>query len=1076
MSVYVRQRTAIRIPTPYPAEGRRMRLVRHLVPALIAGLFWAVPLGAQETTGAVTGKVVDATTQQPLANVEVAIAGTPYRELSRSDGSFTLNGVPAGAYRLRASRIGYGSQIQEITVTPGGTTTAQVTLAPAAAILEPVVVTGYGTQRREAITGSVSTVSAAAANVGVVTNVDQMIQARAAGVEVTRNNGEPGAGTQILIRGGSSISNSNDPLYVIDGVPIYNVPTEPPSYAFTGTPPLPRNPLNLLNPSDIASITILKDASATAIYGSRAANGVILVETKKGAAAGGPSIEYDSYVAAASPAKYLNLVTAGDYRQYVNQQVPIFIADTAACLPKPVDTKGACFTSARGLDPIHLTSLGNANTDWYRAVTRTAVTHNHDLSFSGGSEDTRYRASLNYMKQQGVAISNGLERIQGRLSATHKALDNRMRLGVNVTTSRVNDQYILFENRAGFEGGVFQNAAVFNPTLPIMVNDTTYYEVPGSQSLRNPVALANQVSNLGQTTRTLANGSAELDIVPGLTGQVTVGLDYSAGGRQIYFPIANPLGRTLGNGLARVYSQDNSTKTVQTLLTYRRQVGEAHSLDVVGGYEYSKFTKDVAMGQGKGFVTDLLLYNSLNAASTLQDSSDAQESRLVSFLSRVNYGFKDRFFVTGVLRYDGSSKFAEGHQWALFPGLSASWHLTQEEFLRGGPFSDLRLRVGWGRQGNPGIKPYQSLRTLVGGTSAAYPWGDASQAGVIPNSVGNPNLKWEQTDQYNGALDFGFLNNRLAGSVEYYIKNTSDLILEVPVPQPQPAATRLENVGKLRNRGVELSLDALVVARPGLTWRSGLVFAAERNKILNLGPHTFLTSGIVSGQGQSDTRAERLIPGHPLGTFYGPVFVGVDPTTGYQVFACTAATSGCVNGLTTKRGGPDAADYQVIGDANPDFTIGLHNQVNWGKFDISFLLRASVGQDVFNNTALVWSTKSNALQDKNFLAPALSDGTDLHEPAIYSSRWVERASFLRLQNLTVEYALDLPVLTRSARSARLYVSADNLFVITGYSGLDPEVSSLNQSDPTDVGLAARGIDYLSYPRPRTITGGLRVAF
>ncbi|PYP00742.1 MAG: hypothetical protein DMD57_15895 [Gemmatimonadetes bacterium] len=1076
MSVYVRQRTAIRIPTPYPAEGRRMRLVRHLVPALVAGLFWAAPLGAQETTGAVTGKVVDATTQQPLANVEVAIAGTPYRELSRSDGSFTLNGVPAGAYRLRASRIGYGSQIQEITVTPGGTTTAQVTLAPAAAILEPVVVTGYGTQRREAITGSVSTVSAAAANVGVITNVDQMIQARAAGVEVTRNNGEPGAGTQILIRGGSSISNSNDPLYVIDGVPIYNVPTEPPSYAFTGTPPLPRNPLNLLNPSDIASITILKDASATAIYGSRAANGVILVETKKGAAAGGPSIEYDSYVAAASPAKYLNLVTAGDYRQYVNQQVPIFIADTAACLPKPVDTKGACFTSARGLDPIHLTSLGNANTDWYRAVTRTAVTHNHDLSFSGGSEDTRYRASLNYMKQQGVAISNGLERIQGRLSATHKALDNRMRLGVNVTTSRVNDQYILFENRAGFEGGVFQNAAVFNPTLPIMVNDTTYYEVPGSQSLRNPVALANQVSNLGQTTRTLANGSAELDIVPGLTGQVTVGLDYSAGGRQIYFPIANPLGRTLGNGLARVYSQDNSTKTVQTLLTYRRQVGEAHSLDVVGGYEYSKFTKDVAMGQGKGFVTDLLLYNSLNAASTLQDSSDAQESRLVSFLSRVNYGFKDRFFVTGVLRYDGSSKFAEGHRWALFPGLSASWHLTQEEFLRGGPFSDLRLRVGWGRQGNPGIKPYQSLRTLVGGTSAAYPWGDASQAGVIPNSVGNPNLKWEQTDQYNGALDFGFLNNRLAGSVEYYIKNTSDLILEVPVPQPQPAATRLENVGKLRNRGVELSLDALVVARPGLTWRSGLVFAAERNKILNLGPHTFLTSGIVSGQGQSDTRAERLIPGHPLGTFYGPVFVGVDPTTGYQVFACTAATSGCVNGLTTKRGGPDAADYQVIGDANPDFTIGLHNQVNWGKFDISFLLRASVGQDVFNNTALVWSTKSNALQDKNFLAPALSDGTDLHEPAIYSSRWVERASFLRLQNLTVEYALDLPVLTRSARSARLYVSADNLFVITGYSGLDPEVSSLNQSDPTDVGLAARGIDYLSYPRPRTITGGLRVAF
>lgn len=1059
-----------------------MKIVRYLASALVAGLFLAAPLSAQDSTGAITGKVIDATTQQPLANVEVAIPGTPFRDLTKNDGTFRIAGVRAGPQRVRATRIGYGSQFQEVTVPMGGGGTVSLALTPAAAILEPVVVTGYGTQRREAITGSVSTVSAAAANVGVVTNVDQMIQARASGVEVTRNNGEPGAGTQILIRGGSSISNSNEPLYVVDGVPLYNEPSEPPGYGAKGRPPLPRNPLNLLNPSDIASITILKDASATAIYGSRAANGVVLVETKKGTAAGGPSIEYDTYVAAASPSKYLDLATAAQYRSFVAQQVPIFIADTVAC-PHPGGTIDPnCFNSARGLDPKVQAQLGSANTDWYRAVTRTAVTHNHDLSFSGGNEDTRYRASLNYMNQQGVSLANGLERIQGRLTATHKALDNRVRLGVNVTTSRVNNQYILFENRAGFEGGVFQNAANLNPTQPVMTNDSTYYE-PGGNSLFNPVALANQITDLGKTTRTLANGTAEIDLVPGLTGQVTVGLDYAAGGRDIYFPLASPLGRTLGNGLARVYSQDNSTKTIQTLLTYRHQLGEAHSLDVVGGYEYSTFRKSVAMGQGIGFVTDALMFNSLNAAGSLQDSSDAIESRLVSFLSRANYGYKDRFFVTGVLRYDGSSKFASGHQWALFPGLSASWHLSQEEFMRGGLFSDLRLRVGWGRQGNPGIKPYQSLRTLVGGTGAAYPWSDVPQAGVIPNSVGNPDLKWEQTTQYNGGVDFGLFENRLAGSVEYYVKNTSDLLLEVPVPQPQPAATRIENVGKLRNRGLELTLDALLVSRPGLTWRTGLVFAAERSAVLDLGPHKFIRSGVVSGQGQSDQWAQRILAPdsitgqtYALGTFYGPVFLGVDPTTGYQVFQCTAATTGCVNGRTTTRGGPAAADYRVIGNANPDFTMGLHSQLNWHKFDISLLLRASVGQDVFNNTALVWSTKSNALQVKNFLAPALTDGTDLHEPAIFSSRWVERASFLRLQNLTVTYALDLPVLTRSARTAHLYVSADNLFVITGYSGLDPEVSSLNESDPTDVGLAARGIDYLSYPRPRTITGGLRVSF
>src|SRR5205809_1707162 len=313
-----------------------MRLLRHVVPALVAGLLGVVPLCAQDSTGAVVGKVLDGTSQQPLFNVEVAIPGSPIRELTRADGTFELRGVHAGAVRVRASRIGYGSVTQEVTVTPGGSATVQISMVPAAAILEPVVVTGYGTQRREAVTGSVSSVSAAAANVGVVTNVDQMIQARAAGVEVTRNNGEPGAGTQILIRGGSSISNSNDPLYVIDGVPIYNVPTEPPSYAFTGTPPLPRNPLNLLNPSDIASITILKDASATAIYGSRAANGVILVETKKGAAAGGPSIEYDSYVAGARPAHYLNLSAAGDFRTFVTDQVGVWLADsTSSCAAQP---------------------------------------------------------------------------------------------------------------------------------------------------------------------------------------------------------------------------------------------------------------------------------------------------------------------------------------------------------------------------------------------------------------------------------------------------------------------------------------------------------------------------------------------------------------------------------------------------------------------------------------------------------------------------------------------------------------------------------------------------------------------
>lgn len=1028
-----------------------MRLVRRVIPALVAGLFGAgaVPLCAQDSTGVVTGKVLDVSTATPLVNVEVSIVGAPNRDLTKIDGTFTLTRLRAGAYRVRATRIGYGSQIQDVSIPAGGTATVTLSLAPAAAILEPVVVTGYGTQRREAITGSVSTVNAAAANVGVVTNVDQMLQGRAAGVEITSNDGEPGAGMQVLIRGGSSISATNAPLYVIDGVPVNNEATEPSALNPVGSPPLPRNPLNMLNPSDIASITVLKDAAATAIYGSRASNGVVLIETKKGGNAGGPSIEYDGYVSTQSAARSLDVLSGSEYAAFVKDQV----------------TKG-------NLDPIHLQKLGSANTNWEDAVLRTSVTHNHNLSFSGGSDVTRYRASLNYGKEEGVAAPAGLERIQGRLSANHSDLNGRLRLGINVTTSRINNQYLCYENNGGFQGCVFENVATFNPTQPIMVTDSTgthYYE-SGSTSVWNPVALANQLTDIGQTTRTFANGTADFDVVPGLTAKLNVGLDHSGGQRQQYFPNASPVGAFLGGGEAQQQDLESSTKTLQTVLNYTRQFGAGNSLDWVGGYEFSQFDRDSVTAQGIGFFTDAFSFNNLNAAVTRTTFSGASQSRLASFFTRANVGLSDRFFITGVLRYDGSSRFAVGHKWALFPALSGSWHLSQESFLQNGPFSDLRLRLGWGLQGNPGVDPYSSLITLAGGSGGSYAWGDTPQGGVTPTSNGNPNLKWEQTSQVDGAVDFGLFNNRLSGTVEYYVKNTKDLLLTINVPQPALSSTQLQNVGKLRNSGFEASLDALLVSHPGMTLRAGLVFSAERNKVIDLGPYTFLESGFVSGQGQSNQVSERIQPGFPIGTFYGPVFAGWD-SNGKQLFQCTTAHTGasCVNGVTTTGNGPDAGDYQVIGNANPDFTLGLHSQLNWNRWDISFLARAVVGGDVFNNTALVYSTKGNALQDKNFLRPALTDPTGIHEPAIFSSRWIEDATFVRLQNVTVEYDLQLPVLARSARSARVYVSADNLVLLTGYSGLDPEVHTEN-------GLATRGLDYLTYPRPRTITGGLRLTF
>jgi len=1057
-----------------------MRFIRHSASALAFLCLYAIPLTAQNT-GTVKGQVVDSSTKQSLAGVTVQIQGTARSTLTGPDGSYSLADVPAGSVVVKATRIGFAPRQQIVTVSAGSTADAPFEMSPQASLLEAVVVTGYGTQRREAITGSVSSVDASAANVGVKTNVDQMIQGRAAGVQVIQNNGEPGAGAQILIRGGSSISAHNDPLYVVDGVPINNVATEPDGNGWTGNPSLARNPLNLLNPADIASITVLKDAAATAIYGSRASNGVILIETKRGQASVGPSFEYDGYVSTSSPSRHLDVMTGSEYEAFVRAQVAAGNLPTARLGdlgvvwktgPNPGDTVRTIY-----------------NTNWESALTRSSVTHNHNLAFSGGSEDTHYRASVNYANEQGVTLSSGLERIQGRLSATHADLDNRLRIGLNVTSSRVNNTYLTYENQSGFEGGAFENVAAFNPTRPISYSDSLgfhYYEVGGTAT-RNPVALANQITSIGQSTRTLGNADAELDVVHGLTAKINVGLDHSTGARQEYYPKRNPLGQALGGGLAQQQNLDNATQTLQTLLTYDGQVSGGTSLNVVGGYEYSKFKTNWVLGKGVGFFTDAFSFNSLDAADTRTSASNATESRLASFFGRANVGFNDRYFFTGVLRYDGSSRFAVGHKWALFPALSGSWNLKQEGFMQGGPFSELRLRAGWGLQGNPGVDPYTSLITLKPGSDATYPWGDNAQSGVIGNSNGNPNLKWEQTSQIDGAVDFGLWNNRISGSIEYYHKNTKDLLLVVNVAQPALATTQLRNVGRLSGHGLELSIDALAISRPGLTWRAGLVFSADRSKVTDLGCTTdslnvkncpFYDSGDISGPGQSNTSAERVMvcdsvgscPGYALGTFYGPVFLDVD-ATGQQIFFCTAATPGCVNGRTTIRGGGPVSskDYRVIGNANPDFTLGFRSQVTWNRFDVSFLIHAAVGQDVFNNTGLIFATKNNALNGKGFLRSALTDPTDLHDPGVYSSRWIESGSFVRLQNITVAYDLNVPWLMRSARSARLYVSADNLVLLTGYSGLDPEVFS-------GTGLAVRGVDYLVYPHPRTITGGLRLNF
>jgi iron complex outermembrane receptor protein len=622
----------------------------------------------------------------------------------------------------------------------------------------------------------------------------------------------------------------------------------------------------------------------------------------------------------------------------------------------------------------------------------------------------------------------------------------------------------------------------FNPTFPAYVVDpatgvASFYQTgPGKQSNRNPLALTQQIQDQGKTIRALGNFSADYDIFPSLTARVNLGVDRADGRRQTYLPRISPVGAEW-LGRARQTNRDLTSKTLQTQLTFRHPITSNQDFEWIGGYEYNDYDLGEFTSESRNFLTDALGYNNLGSGSVLvAPSSFDEKSRLVGFFSRANWNLGDRFYLTGVWRRDGSSRFGIGNKWAVFPGISGAWRISQEEFMKGRGLSELRLRAGWGKQGNPGVPPYASL--LVLGPTANYVFGEQAVTGFAPTRNGNPNLKWEQAAQTNFALDYGFLNNRLLGSIEYYVKNIKDLIFEVNVPQPAPVSTRLENVGKLQNKGVEFSLDGTVINRADLTWNAGLNISHDNSKVVELGGgRTFLVNGRVSGQGQSDTKSERLLAGEPIGTFYGPEFFGWGPggveLYNHYVIVRDPATNKIVSRtLTGQTTSPSEDDYAIIGHANPKYTLGLHSNANWRSFDFSISIARQSGFQVFNNTALVYSSKGNALQNKNFLVTALSDSTNIAQSPKYSSRWIEDGSFTRLQNITIGYTFDVPGLGGQFKGARAFLSGDNLLLSTGYSGYDPEV----HTDARIGGVAERGTDFLNYPRPRTVTGGIRVRF
>ena len=870
--------------------------------------------------------------------------------------------------------------------------------------LEEVVVIGYGTQKKKDLTGSSASVSAEDFNGGVVTSPEMLIQGKAAGITITPTNGEPGGGVSVRVRGGTSISSSNEPLYVIDGMPIQSANTLPGGTGLTGGSQ--RNPLSRLNPNDIESITVLKDASATAIYGARGANGVVLITTKKGKGGSAMSVDYNYQLSASTLAKKLDLLTADEYRAAVNRF---------------------------GLG----NTLGNADTDWQDEVFQTGVAQQHNLSLSGGSAEGNYRLSLGYLDQDGIVINSGTERFTSRLSMNQKTLDGKLTLSGNINVSQQDDNLTPYQQTGGFEGGIFTNVMKMNPTLPVYDADGNYTFV--SNSVRNPVQAALEIDDVARTTGITMNGTARLDLgdlVEGLSATANTGYDTYNTIRKTYLPKSTPYG-VADNGIAAQKFGQVSSQVLETYLNYDAEVG-GNMLNLIGGYSWQENNYEGFGATAYDFVTDNYSFNNLDGGGRAQlgdKYSYRGASRLVSFYTRANYDIGGKLMLTGTVRRDGSSKFGANNKWGVFPSFAAALRLSEFDFVPES-FSDLKLRAGWGVVGNEAIGEYQSIARIGTGSNAVIGGSPTSGTGYL--NPANPSLRWESTASTNVGLDWELNDGKFYGSLDVFQKNTSDLLLTVPAPAPSVAPTLLANVGATSNTGFDLMLNYALVSTSDFGWDIGFNLSRSRLMIEDLGTNSDILTGAISGAGQSGAFAQKLVVGEAYGTFYGLV---------YDASANTYSD-----------------EAEVIGLAQPDFTYGFLNTFRFGKFNASVFFRGQQGGSVFNNTAMEYTTLDNLNTNINLLAPAL-DFTDdmLTSTPTYSSQWIEDASFLRLDNLNISYDVDVKG-SRWLNSAVVGLSGQNLLLLTNYSGYDPEVNTAASGN----GAPSLGVDYTNYPRARTI--------
>lgn len=1025
-------KSTMRIP------GRNSCVVQSLLSLLF--LFTAIAVHAQ--SGKISGVVTD-DKGSPLAGVSVNVKGKKERgTTTNEEGKYELN--VARGEKLLFSYVGFEDQEK----TPGTSSVIDVVLQPKNANLNEVVVVGYGTVKKKDLTGSVTALRREDFNQGPITSADQLIAGKASGVQVVQNSAEPGGGISVNIRGAGSINADNSPLYVIDGLPLDNSSVVTGSGANFLDSRVNRNPLNSINPADIQSIEILKDASATAIYGSRGANGVVIITTKSGSK-GGLRVNYDVYAGIQSVANKIKLLSPQEY----------------------METMNALIDAGAGTPEQKVSGINNGGTNWLEELYNpNAPIQNHNLSFSGGNESTTFLLSLNYFDQEGVLINSNYSRLAARFNLEHRVQQN-FRIGMNLSTSYGKDVFLSNGFDLNERAGVLYAAINYDPTLSVRA-PSGRYTLSNDMNIDNPLAIANGKRSLSNLYRTFGTVFAEYAILPELKAKLNLGGDVINQRRDSYIDRSTIEGLAAG-GIGSILQGRNSNYLIEGTLSYIKS-WERHAVNAVVGTTAQKFMFDDVSTEARGFPSDatgtdnMSLGNPLNFRATSGRSSNS----LLSYLGRINYTYLDKYLVTASFRADGSSRFGPNNKYGYFPSFALGWKIDQEEFMKRNEWiSALKLRTSWGRTGNQDIGNNMSMVTLGAGNQAVF--NDAQITTTTPTRIPNRDIRWEASEQLDIGVDFGFFNNRISGSIDWYTKNTRDMLLELPVPRETGFTTMMTNIGSVNNKGIDLSLSTRNLVGE-VNWTTDITFTSLKNTVKDLGG----IPNIVTGSAGQSSQIGIIQEGSPLYSFYGYEVIGIWQKDDDFSKAPNNTQPGDFK-FRDRDGNRviNATDRVVLGNSFPKAIYSVTNNITYKNFGLYVFVEGVEGVSMLNNNRVDTYFPAN-LKRNRLAEPLLNRWTEDRPSNEYpnfvnsakqgaqrvNSETIEDASYIKLNTVRLSYTFKPG--KKGVRSATIYATGQNLITITDYTGYDPALNPNNVSNFR--------IDWNAYPTARTFLLGISI--